>query len=478
MPQELASALAAAFDRAEPEDRISAIKVAVSRQLEQTDQGARIRHTEYFNNSIAPDLVLQWPKEARERLVFLRPNPAPEWFSDDLDWISPSRPLVITLRNSSGSASPVETLRQIQGVAAETDTLIADPGAVEELGERNETEPTAGLLAQAVLRGGRGLLNEEGARSAVSRTIDGFHGAEHVNIDATQKATQLLTTLLQPEQASRLNRVLQSVWEGHGGRVADFPGPRSLSGRMTDQDLNFLIENVPTRSHDFWRRIGRGIDAAQIARLGIEENSPNLQAIISANADILLARGLRLVHESARLDETQELDQPRWLVSRGCLVLRGPDWAAYIAPNSVAELPLGDKYDGPSVIELRSRADQCHARIANLELDAGNRVIAYSSKEGEDVMHDDRLTQFTDPQAVRVHRATLALPNGGRLVCDFVGLTATGHTSAVFSIGDIVAAAIPILMQPDEVVTHFLDGLTQSLRSRASFEQQMLDFEV
>ena len=63
MPQELTAALASAYRHKEPEERVEAIKLAVSRQLEETDSGIKVRHTEYFNSSIAPDLVLRWPRE-------------------------------------------------------------------------------------------------------------------------------------------------------------------------------------------------------------------------------------------------------------------------------------------------------------------------------------------------------------------------------------------------------------------------------
>lgn len=93
MTEHLAMALANAYGRSEPEDRVDAIKTAVSNQLGNVDRSVEIRHTEYFNSSIAPDLVMRWPKENRERPVFLRSNPSLDWLSQDLAWISPIHPL-------------------------------------------------------------------------------------------------------------------------------------------------------------------------------------------------------------------------------------------------------------------------------------------------------------------------------------------------------------------------------------------------
>lgn len=477
MSQVLSRALEAAFSHPSPDDRVAAIKAAITGQLEQTDTGARIRHTEYFNNTIAPDLVMHWPRENRERLVFLRPSPVPTYFTEDLEWISPSKPLVITLNPAfdDGSRDSFDELRQ---VAVSSDTLVADPKAIGELGERNSTEPAAGLMAQAVLRGGRGILDEKMTREAISKTVEGFHGAELVNLEKTRQATNLVSSLLQPEQAGRISRVLQSVWEGHGGSAAHFPGSPSLSGAMSEGDLEFLLENVPTRSTDFWHRIGRGITAAQIGRLQIRDHSTNFQLLIRANSDVLLAKAMRVLRRQRQLGEEHEGSTPYWITSRGCIVLRGDDWEAHIAPNSINELPKNIRQDGPSLNDVRDRADSHGTVIGNLKLDTGDRLISYSSKAGEDVLHDERITQLVGQPTVRVSRATLALPGGSRLICDFNAMTASGQTSATFAVGNISKFALPILMRLREEDDVYLESLNVSLVQSVAAEQQELDLDL
>jgi hypothetical protein len=475
MAASLTVAINEAFSRPEPDDRIDAIKTAVSRQLEATDGGAEIRHTEYFNNSIAPDLVLKWPTENRERFVFLRPNSAPDWFFEEVAWMAPGNPMIITLNTSvTRGESPLS--REVQEGAMARDILVANPEAVEELSSKSRTEPAAGLLAQAVLRGGRGVLDGQRTHEAVETTIEGFIGAERVALRQTRLATELISALLRPEQASRIGRVLQSVWEGNGGRSSEFPGQRDLSGRMTDGDLEFLISSLPNRDIDFWRKIGRSLEISQIARLELGEYSPNLQLLIAANADTLLTRGLRILNENQRLDEINEEVYPRWVIARNCLALRGIDWTAYIAANSVNELPKSERHNGPVATDLRARADRSSTPISNVELDTGDRVISYSSKEGEDVMHDSRLGQLANRREIKVRRATVIISGSRRLSIDFTTLTASGYTSSTFPLSDIVKSAFPVLVDVDQETEVVIDRMADSEPEIAI--QGTLDFEI
>jgi hypothetical protein len=79
MPDGLAAAINDAYADRSPSLLIANVKTAVSRHLEAADPSAVVHHTEYFNNSLAPDIILQWPKESRNRHVFLRPTSNTRW---------------------------------------------------------------------------------------------------------------------------------------------------------------------------------------------------------------------------------------------------------------------------------------------------------------------------------------------------------------------------------------------------------------
>jgi hypothetical protein len=367
--------------------------------------------------------------------------------------------------------------RQLLEAARAVDTLVADPGGVEELGDRGGSRATGSLLAQAILRGGRGFLDHASAMTASEITSDGFDAAQHLEDVGTRRATEYLTDLLKPEQSGRMVRVLQSVWEGYGGSPADFPGGKNLSGKLTDEDLEFLISNLSAADMEFWRRLGGSITVAQLARLDIPEPSPNLNRLVNANVDRLMVRGMRILFEAEQFGEDAEATPPSWSIRRRNLSLRGSGWTGYIAAKSVDELPRHERWNGISVDSLRERATRNNSRIANVDLDTGNRFIGYSSKEDADVTGDDELLQLAARPDAKVHRATVTLPGGRRLVCGFSTLTASGHTSATFTLNELISVAIPLLVDPNEAEMANVMEIAKSPNVTLQGEQEMLEFD-
>ncbi|MFG1697257.1 hypothetical protein [Nonomuraea sp. NPDC049309] len=466
----------AAIDRAlgepEPGARVSSIKTAVSRQLEGMERGLRIKHTEYFNNTIAPDMIVKWPAEKRERFVFLRANQHPAWLEEDVKIVGQSHPIIVTLQ-----ATALPTASDLQNSAQSTDTLVTDPLGVQELAREPE-RPAIGLLSQAILRGGRGILGRQQATNATTITDQGFRGAERGITAPTRSATDLIADLLTDDQASRMTRVLQSVWEGHGARPADFPGRRDLSGRLTDEDVAFLIDNLTADDPQFWRRIGRTINLDQLSRLALSDPSANLQRLVAANADRLTGKAMRLLHEPPRVDEADITQVPRWLISRGCLILRGEDWSLYIAANTVDQLPRAEQRQGIAVSRLRERSLHQPVHIGQLELSSGDRVITYASRGMENVINDERLIELAESPDVLIHRATLVLPSGRRIICDFSSLTAFGQTSATFPIEELVGSALPVLKDIDDAETQTAIRALASAPAPPDTEQLTFDFDV
>lgn len=475
MTESLVAAINQALHEPEPTARVDGIKLAVSRQLEEIERGIKVKHTEYFNNTIAPDMIVQWPREKRERFVFLRANQHREWLQEDIKTVGQSHPIIVTL-----SASPSQAEKRIdqdlQQAAHRSDTLVTDPLGVQELSESID-RPAVSLLSQAILRGGRGFLSYQQATNATAVTNEGFRGAEYGRPAPTRVATDLLANLLAEDQASRMTRVLQSVWEGHGARPADFPGRRDLSGRLTDDDIVFLVDNLTNSDTQFWRRIGRTISLDQLARLLLTDPSENLQYLVSSNADRLTGKAMRLFYDPQRVDEI-ESQFPRWLVERNCLALRGENWSLYIAPSSVDQLPPAERRDGIPVAQLRERSLNHPVSIGQLELNSGDRVITYASKGMENVIHDDRLIELAESPEVYVHRATLVMRSGRRIICDFTSLTSFGHTSATFTIEELIGSAFPILKDiENEDTRSAIQKLATAPDSNVNLEQMSLDFD-
>lgn len=153
MSGEFGAALRHAMEYDSPDRRIDSLKTSVSNILRSGDPSIRVKKTEYFNHTFAPDLVLTWPDEKQERLVFLRTNPNPEWLAADLRIIAPSHPIMFTL-DDSGLEHRVGAHENLVTAAKAAHALVTDPDAIEEFVSPHA--PITSLLTNAVIRGGRG----------------------------------------------------------------------------------------------------------------------------------------------------------------------------------------------------------------------------------------------------------------------------------------------------------------------------------
>lgn len=125
MRAELQEALASAREHDDLDNQIRIIKEAVTREVRALDPTVSPRFTEYFNHSIAPDIVLKWPTDDRERLLFVRPTGNVSWLLNEMRFLSPHHPLVFTLEDleappevPGGIGPPVEPWRMPRLVLA------------------------------------------------------------------------------------------------------------------------------------------------------------------------------------------------------------------------------------------------------------------------------------------------------------------------------------------------------------------------
>jgi hypothetical protein len=202
----------------------------------------------------------------------------------------------------------------------------------------------------------------------------------------------------------------------------------------------YLLDTIDTEDGDFWRSVGRTLTLAQLARLELDDPSVGLQRLVAANLDRLIAKAFRVRSDLPM----EELETPRWLVSQGCLAMRGVDWTAYVAPIKVEELPEPEKRDGVEVKALRTRTSDRKLDVGNVQLRKGDVAITYESTGNTSVVNDQDLTQLAN--LATVVKATVSLSGGRRLICDFTTGTANGHTRAVFGVAELVSTALPIFM--------------------------------
>lgn len=439
-------ALEAARDHWDPEDRIASIKRAVIGEVRSADPAVEISATDYFNHAFAPDLVLRWPREGIERLLYLRPQFSSDWLLQDLQTTAATSMVFALADIESYSETPEaeqEDRRRLHDAATRADTWITDPSGFAAVSARRTEDPVLGLLSQAMVRGGRGLTDQRSVQTLTRSTAEGFEAASNLETLATRQALDGFMSNLNHVQAGRLARVLRAVWEGHGGSASAFPGAADL-GELTDDDLTYLLTTMVYASHDFWRRIGRTVTTEQVGRLLVDDPSTSLQNLVSANFDRLQAKAVRVLERPHQLAESEEV--PRWMVDRGCLTLRGLNWAAYFAGRKLDELPTAEDAAPPSIDALRSRVGKRRIPMTRLEFGRGDRAVTYESREGLDVLEDPELAKLLENlRGSTVDGATAVLPGGGHLSIDFSQRSATGYTSAIFQLSALARTALPLL---------------------------------
>ncbi|QLQ37913.1 hypothetical protein [Micromonospora robiginosa] len=440
MSGEFSAALRHALDFDTPDRRIDSLKTSVSNFLRSGDQSARVRKTEYFNHTFAPDLVLTWPDERRERLVFLRTNPNPEWLAADLKVIASSHPIMLTL-DDSGSEKDSTAHELLVTAAKKARTLITDPDAIEEF--VSPRVPITSVLSNAVIRGGLGLIDEQAARGATESAIAGFSAAENLEAGPIRSALVAAEGMLDDEQANRFSRLYRAVWEGQGGTAENFPSHRNLTGPLTGGDLSLLLATLTTADAHFWRRVGRSVRLEQVVALGAE-SGPNLGYLVEANLDRLLARGARVFGQSGA--STSGGQRADWGIERDCLALRGDGWIAYFAARS-NDLPPHEVRHGVSVTTLVEGIRQLGVRMTDVKVQQDNFAISIQAVGDADVVDSPDFGQLVDRGDSVAQAAAIAMSSGRNLIADFVTGTAMGHTNASFSLDELAQAAVRLLLE-------------------------------
>lgn len=466
MPGSLVASLQALSGVGSADERVLTIKDSVARAIEESDPGAKVRKTEYFNHAAVPDLVVQWRSEEPNRLVYLRGNPDPRLLRQGLDLIDSKTAIVLPLTSLPGQNAESDNdlaQEELDQVARARGTWILEPAVMDTLSlARVSTDSSASLISQALVRGGRGVTVNSSTDALITKVRAGFSGAQERDVASTADAVHVIRDTLDPRQASRMERVLRAVWEGSGGRSIDFPGGDSL-GALSDDDLLYLVENVADESLDFWRRVGGAVSATQIARLHLPDVSRNLQFLVSANLERLQVKALRVLREDVYLGEPEEY--PRWR-AEGRLSLRGAGWTVYVAPSKVEELPDTPEERPIALTDLKERSRRSGVGVSELELAADSRTVIYQSNDGSSVLGDSQLEDLVaELSAERVKAATFSPPPNGTAKIDFVKGQAAGQTSATFAAGGLLRSGLGLLLDiPDDEWRNLLNFLSRGLQ--------------
>jgi hypothetical protein len=443
-----------------PSESILRVKDAVAKELTALDSTARVKRTDYFNHTFAPDFIMTWP-DASSRRVYLRMAYDLEALVDDVALIDSTDPLILGLT----SVESVEAKPHVDRVIADSDAMFTEPAALEKLIDRKKNDSTANMLSNALAQGGRGSFVGDEAVDLADVVQRGFKSAADVDTEGTAEAIGTISDRLRGQQAWRMNRVLQAVWEGSEGSLSTFPGKADVSGRLNTESLSYLVKYMRTDDRDFWRRVGRGLTLADLESLDFAAAPANIERLIQANLDVISARATVVKPDPLGLDEAVAGTRFRWSKRGRHITFEAPKLFAMIGS---AKTDLNDvdeeKAEAVSVYAFIERARSTD--LVEVSIHSGPDHISVKNDEGAISTERLRGVSATFGGSAEVAQAIVG-SRTGRVTVDLPHRSGTGKTQSRVRMADLLATTIPLVVDvPDDVRAGIEEFLQYEVNSR------------
>lgn len=428
-----------------PSESILRVKDAVAKELTALDSTARIKRTDYFNHTFAPDFVMTWP-DARSRRVYLRMAYDLEALVDDVALIDSTDPLIFGLTESES----IEAKPHVEKAIADSDAMFTEPAALEKLIDRKKADSTANMLSNALVQGGRGSFVGDEAIELADVVQRGFTSAAQVDTDGTAEAVETISDRLQGQQAWRMNRVLQAVWEGSEGSLSTFPGRADVSGRLNTESLSYLVKYMRTDDRDFWRRVGRGLTLADLESLDFADAEANIASLIQANLDVIAARATIVKPDPLGLDEAVLGARFRWSKRGRHITFEAPKLFAVIAS---AKTDLNDvDEEAAAAVSVDAFIDRARdTDLVEVSIHSGPDHISVKNDEGAISTERLRGVSATFGGSTEVAQVIVG-SRTGRVTVDLPERSGTGKTQSKVRMADLLVTTIPLVVDiPDDV---------------------------
>lgn len=453
------------------------VKETVADALAAFDPSMKLTVTSYFNHTFAPDMVMSWGKV--ERPVFLRFTDNVLELGHDIDLLDELDPLVFGLSTPPDEEVAENRLDERSRVA---DVFLTTPAAVDELTSRPAPAATDRMVRNSLAHGGRGALVASDDAGRLADTVEaGLGSAAAGQVEGTRQALATIDHYFGKGQASRLNRVVQAVWEGGGSRLDQFPGEADLTSDVGVLSLVYLLQFMDTDDAVFWRGVGRGLSLDQTVELARADavGGGNFQHLVNANLDVLRARAC-MVLDMTMMDDPRSL---RWAVDlpaldlAPALTLRGPAFHAFVTRSKDELVPrLGKPGPGLPVDDYVKRTSS--AQVAAVNVSVGGKHISLSDDSGTTESEFLQAATSALPSA-QVDKATVTTPSG-RVTVDFPQGTGTGVTRSDNLVADLVLATtnllVPLAPEQHEALSQFLH-VTDRSQTTADESSDTLPFD-
>ena len=426
-----------ALDDPSPTHSANRVKAAVATELAALDSTANVSNTGFFNHTFAPDFVLSWDDKT-ERQVFLRSTYDASYLAEDVADLTSGSAMIFGLPSPLRREFP-----ELEDALSGSDAMFTGPTAIEGLIELKDDSGAARMLNNALAQGGRGLVTESTAIDLAETVTKGFSAAAALDPDTTGEAARRIDQSLGEKQAWRLTRVLQAVWEGSDGNLADFPGAPDLSGKLNDSSLQYLVEYMESEDLDFWRRVGRSVTLAQLAKLKIGAHGGTFNRLVNANLDVIRAGSAVLIPDALSVEAIDRLETFSWAVRESRVSLEGPKFFVMVGDvkADVSNYVQGTRV-GLSATDVIKRSPDL--TLSEITFESGREGLTYSSQDGE--LNKDRLLGIAG-QWVKAPLAQTAIANSssGRVNIAFAEGLAWRTSNSNVLLADLLDVSVPLL---------------------------------
>jgi hypothetical protein len=456
---ELTSSISNALGNPDWVEGIQSVKRIMRAQLSELDPAAQIVDTHYFNHTLVPDFVIDWPKDTRAgtRDIFLRLVVEGYELEDDLTNLASEAPIIVGLEGLSDQArQPVDQSRN-------TGTMVTDPIAVAELQLTRENTSFARYLPTAVLKGGQGFVDGATAAELSTSTQAIFSGATAHERNLVVEGVDSMTPFLQTGTIRQMTNFARVLWEATGGVSTDFPISTDFSG-IDNEGLSYLLAEASETDLRFWRAIGREIQLDRLLALATP-GSRNLRTLLAANLDRFEARDLLV--KGARSPSLNG----RWSVSGNVLSFHGADFTAHLAQRG-RDLVAFDEAPSLSVEEFRRRVRDHKVDEVAFSTDRDTEILVNS--QTQDVSDDSVLELLNQDSATGVARAVVRF-GGKAAILNFLTRRAHGRSNTLYSLEVLVGGALPMLWDLHETDQEEINELLRLLADALSAGGEVAD---
>lgn len=439
------------------EDLIAGVKHAVTGELKMLDPAVKVRWTDYFNHSFAPDMVLSWADSGREeRGVYLRYSLQAAAAGHDVTSLADLSPILIALRPGEDARAEEQVKRELPGAPR---VLLTDTRSLDEFSPapslrfkyrvRGEaTTPVFDLVRHNLMRGGRGLLVGHAAtRLAEQASPEHWVGREFDLLDEFEAG---IDELFLDDAAVRLTRAAQLLRLGLSGQPVPEPAePRGeqvpATGQLSEAELAVLLPFLLSRpdvttSPQYWAYLGSMLTLADVERMWDRLLHLDLTRLVEPNLRTWLAQRASVEPWPSYLNDADGLHEHwrTWRIEAKTLSYFDRDFVIHVAADK-RKLPGRDEAAPSPWNELTERLERF--RLASVTLKGLHRTIRVDAQSSADVSDDIRSITRTvyDEFVVPDVDITAAEPEQTRVNVDFTKMLATA--AAPVSVGELADIA-------------------------------------